>query len=176
MAAVQIARALNATVIAVVNSPEKAAIARKNGATHVIDTTVLDLRSTFNAEVADITQGHGADVVLDQVGGALFHACLSAIARFGRLVVVGFASGDLPKFKGDAIMEKSVSVLGLQVSDYRDREPEKLRLAWQHLVGWFIEGKINPQVMSTYPLQNAAAALNAVKQGLVLGKVVLTIR
>ena len=174
LAAVQIAKALGATVIAAVDSPEKAAAARANGAGHVIDTTAADLRNALREEVFAVTAKRGADVILDQVGGDVFDACLRASAWCGRLVVIGFASGRIPEIKAGYILVKNIAVIGLQVSDYRDREPEKFRAMRQQLLDLYGAGKIKPHVMATYALKDAALALNAVQHGKVIGKVVLT--
>ncbi len=174
LAAVQIAKALGALVIAAVDSPEKAAVARANGAGHVIDTTVADLRNALREEVLAVTAKRGADVILDQVGGDVFDACLRAIAWCGRMVVIGFASGRIPDIKAGYILVKNIAVIGLQVSDYRDRQPEKFRAMGQQLFELYSTGKIKPHVMATYALEDAALALKAVQNGKVIGKVVLT--
>ena len=174
LAAVQIAKALGAIVFAAVDSPEKAAVARANGAEHVIDTTVADLRNTLREEVFAATAKRGADVILDQVGGDVFDACLRAIAWCGRIVVIGFAAGRIPEVKAGYILVKNIAVIGLQISDYRDRQPEKFRAMRQQLLDLYSAGKIKPHVMATYALKDVALALNAVKDGKVIGKVVLT--
>ena len=174
LAAVQIAKALGASVLAAVDSPEKAAVARANGAAHVIDTTVADLRNALREQVFAVTAGRGADVILDQVGGDVFDACLRAIAWCGRLVVIGFAAGRIPEIKAGIILVKNIAVIGLQVSDYRDRQPEKYRAMRQQLLDLYSAGKIKPRIMATYALEDAALALAAVKDGKVIGKVVLT--
>lgn len=174
LAAVQIAKALGAIVLAAVDAPEKAAVAKANGAAHIVDTTVADLRNALREQVFAATAKRGADVILDHVGGDVFDACLRAIAWCGRLVVIGFASGRVPELKAGHILVKNIAVIGLQISDYRDRQPEKFRAMRQQLLDLYSAGKIKPQVMATYALKDAALALNAVKDGKVIGKVVLT--
>jgi len=174
LAAVQLAKALGATVLAAVDSPQKAAVAKANGAEHVIDTTVADLRNALREEVFAATAKRGADVILDQVGGELFDACLRAIAWCGRIVVIGFASGRIPEIKAGTILVKNIAVIGLQISDYRDRQPDRFRAMRQQLLDHYSAGKIKPHVMATYALEDVALALNAVKDGKVIGKVVLT--
>lgn len=176
LAAVQVAKALGATVLAAVDTPEKAALAKARGADHVVDTSVADLRNALREQVFAVTAKHGANVILDQVGGDVFDACMRAVAWCGRIVVIGFVSGRIPEIKAGHILVKNISVIGVQVSDYRDREPDKFRAKRQELLDLYSAGKIKPHVMTTYPLKDAAAALNAVKQGKVLGKVVLTMR
>jgi len=174
LAAVQIAKALGAIVLAAVDAPEKAAVAKANGATHIVDTTAADLRNALREQVFAATAKRGADVILDQVGGDVFDACLRAIAWCGRIVVIGFASGRVPELKAGHILVKNIAVIGLQISDYRDRQPEKFRTLRQQLLDLYSAGKIKPRVMAAYALKDAALALNAVQDGKVIGKVVLT--
>ena len=174
LAAVQIAKALGAEVLAAVDSPEKAAMAKANGAAHIVDTAVADLRNGLREQVFAATAKRGADVILDQVGGDVFDACLRAIAWCGRIVVIGFASGRVPELKAGHILVKNIAVIGLQISDYRDRQPERFRAMRQQLLDLYSAGKIKPRVMMTYALKDVAQALAAVKDGKVIGKVVLT--
>lgn len=168
-AGVQIAKALGATVIAVAQDDERAGLAREQGADHV-----LLAGPALRDEVLALTGGHGADVVLELVGGEVFTQSLRATAWEGRLVVIGFASGDLPVVKAGHILVKNLAVLGLQVSDYRDREPAAVRAAIEHMLQLYLDGRLTVPVARTYPLEQAGAALAAVQAGRVTGKVVLT--
>ncbi len=168
-AGVQIAKALGATVIAVAQDEERAALARQQGA----DSVVL-AGPSLRDDVLALTEGRGADVVLELVGGEVFAQSLRCTAWEGRLVVIGFASGDLPTMKAGHILVKNLAVLGLQVSDYRDREPESVRAAIEHLLQLYVDGRLTVPVTRTYPLEQAGAALEAVRSGSVAGKVVLT--
>jgi NADPH:quinone reductase-like Zn-dependent oxidoreductase len=167
-AGVQIAKALGATVIAVAQDETRAALAKEQGADHV-----LLAGSALKDEVFALTDGHGADVVLELVGGDVFAQSLRATAWQGRLVVIGFASGDLPVVKAGHILVKNLAVMGLQVSDYRDREPESVRQAIEHMLELYLEGRLTVPVARTYPLEGAGQALEAVRSGTVTGKVVL---
>ncbi|MDK3256498.1 NADPH:quinone oxidoreductase family protein [Blastococcus capsensis] len=168
-AGVQIARALGATVIAVAQDEERAALARQQGA----DSVVM-AGTSMRDDVLALTEGRGADVVLELVGGDVFAQSLRCTAWEGRLVVIGFASGDLPTIKAGHVLVKNLAVLGLQVSDYRDREPESVRAAIEHLLQLYVDGRLTVPVARTYPLEQAGAALEAVASGSVAGKVVLT--
>ncbi len=168
-AGVQIAKALGATVIAVAQDEERAALARQQGA----DSVVL-AGPSLRDDVLALTEGRGADVVLELVGGEVFAQSLRCTAWEGRLVVIGFASGDLPTMKAGHILVKNLAVLGLQVSDYRDREPESVRAAIEHLLQLYVDGRLTVPVTRTYLLEQAGAALEAVRSGSVAGKVVLT--
>lgn len=168
-AGVQLAKALGASVIAVAQDDGRAALATKQGADHA-----LVAGPTMRDEVLRLTGGRGADVVLELVGGDVFAQSLRATAWEGRLVVIGFASGELPVIKAGHLLVKNISVLGLQVSDYRDREPDAVRGALEQLLGLFLEGRLSVPIARTYPLDEAGAALEAVRTGEVAGKVVLT--
>ena len=174
LATVQIAKALGATVLAAVSDPEKAAAATANGADYIINADVPDLRNSLREQVHAVTGRRGADLIIDNVGGDTFDACLRAIAWCGRIVVVGFAGGRVSEIKAGHILVKNISVIGLQSSDYRDREPEKCRAVRQQLFDLYSTGKIKPHVMATFPLERYANALALVRDRRVIGKVVLT--
>jgi NADPH2:quinone reductase len=176
LAAVQIAKALGATVVATVSSDEKGALARANGADHVAYTNVPDLRESLRDQVFSAVGKRGADVIIDPVGGDVFDACLRAIAWCGRLVVVGFAAGRVPEIKAGYVLVKNISIIGLQSSDYRDREPEKVQRVQQELFDLYVRGKLKPHIMARYPLSRYGEALATVRDRRVLGKVTLEMR
>jgi NADPH2:quinone reductase len=171
---VQIANALGATVLAAVSSPEKAAAAKASGADHIINVSVPDLRNALREQVYAAVGKRGADVILDNVGGEVFDACLRAIAWSGRMLVVGFTSGRVPEIKAGLVLVKNISVIGMQISDYRDRQPEKFRAVRQQLLDMCSAGKLKPHVMATFPLERYAEALALLRERKVIGKVVLT--
>jgi len=173
LATVQLARALGATVIASVSSEEKAALARACGANHVVRTDVPELRESFRKQVYAAAGKGGVDLIVDPVGGDVFDASLRAIGWCGRIVTVGYASGRVPEVKAGLLLVKNISLIGLQVSDYRDRAPEKMRKAQAELCGLYEAGKVRPHVMKTYPLGAFREALAAVADRRVIGKVVL---
>jgi len=174
LAAVQLAKAYGATVLAAVSTPEKAAAARANGADHVIDVSVPDLRNGLRDQVRAVTGGHGADVIIDQVGGDVFDASLRAVAWCARIVIIGFASGRIPEIKAGHILVKNIAVMGMHIADYRDRTPEKFRRTRETLFELYRAGKIRPHIMAAYPLADYAAALDTIRNRQVIGKVVLT--
>ncbi|HTE13965.1 MAG TPA: NADPH:quinone oxidoreductase family protein [Burkholderiales bacterium] len=176
LAAVQLAKALGAIVVAAVSSEEKARIARASGADHVVRTDAADLRVSFRKQVFDAVGQRGIDLVLDSVGGDVFDACLRVMAWCGRLVIIGFAAGRIPEVKAGYLLVKNISLIGLQSSDYRERSPEVVGKAYEHLFALYEQGKIRPQVMAAYPMKDYLAALNTVKDRKVLGKVVITMR
>jgi len=170
-AAVQIARALGAKVIAHVGSASKRSVAEAAGANHVIDAAQGELRDL----VRDLTEGQGANVVIEMVGGEVFESCLRVTAWEGRIVCVGFASGTIPAPRAGYLLVKNIAVLGLQVTDYRDREPDGWRAAMCVLDEMYLRGQVRPVISATYPLERAAEALAVIQRGQATGKVVLTI-
>ncbi|HUZ75537.1 MAG TPA: NADPH:quinone oxidoreductase family protein [Stellaceae bacterium] len=175
MASVQLAKALGAKVIACVSRPERAALARQDGADHVVITGRPDLRDALRDEVRRATDGHMADIALDSVGGDVFDAALRAVAWEGRLVVIGFAAGRIPTLKANYLLLKNIAVLGLQWTDYRDGTPERVREVQRELFALRIAGRIRPHVAACLPLARFDAALARLARGEVLGKIVLTV-
>jgi NADPH2:quinone reductase len=176
LATVQLAKALGAIVLASVSGDEKAAIARAGGADHVVRTDVPDLREDLRRQVFAAVGKRGVDLIVDSVGGDVFDAGLRAIAWCGRLVTVGYASGRVPDLKLGLILVKNISIIGLQVSDYRDRAPGKLRKVREELARLYEAGILKPHVMAAYPLESYREALAVVRDRRALGKVVIAIR
>jgi NADPH:quinone reductase-like Zn-dependent oxidoreductase len=170
-AGIQLAKALGAKVIVVARDQERAARARQQGADHVVYAG-----PAIRDDVFAVTDGRGADVVLEVAGGEMFAQALRSTAWEGRLVVIGFASGDVPLIKAGHILVKNLSVMGLQVSDYRDRLPDLVRIALEHILELYLRGRFNVTIGRTYPLDEAGQALAALKAGTVSGKIVLTCR
>jgi NADPH:quinone reductase-like Zn-dependent oxidoreductase len=169
--AVGLAKAMGATVIAVAQDDARAALATDQGADHVLRSDSADLRD----RIRDLTGGRGVDVVVETVGGEVFAAALRATAWEGRVVVIGFASGDIPTVKAGHVLVKNIAVLGLQVSDYRDREPESVRVALSDILDLMAAGRLTVPIAATYPLEKAGDALAAVRAGTAIGKVVLEV-
>lgn len=176
LAAVQVAKALGATVIASVSSEDKAALVRESGADHVVRTDALDLREAFRRQVHAAVGARGVDLVIDPVGGDVFDASLRTVAWCGRLVIVGFAEGLIPEVKAGYLLVKNISLIGLQFSDYRDREPQKVRDVQRALFELYERGAIRPHVMGRFPLAQHQEALRLVRERRVRGKVVLLMR
>lgn len=175
MAAVQIAKAMGATVIAGASRPERAALARAAGADHVVDLGQANLRETLRADVRAATAGRMVDIVLDAVGGDVFDAALRALAWCGRMVVIGFAAGRIPEVKAGYLLVKNIAVAGLQWSDYRDRLPERVAAVQAELFARVAASRIAPHVAAELPLPRCAEALTRLARGEVLGKIVLTV-
>jgi len=173
LAAVHIAKALGATVVAAVSTPEKAAIARANGADHVIDTSVPNLRESMREQLRAATGKRMADVVVESVGGDVFDAALRCLAWCGRLVVVGFAGGRIPEVKANYLLVKNIAVMGLQISDYRDRTPESMRKVMNELFDLVRQGRIVPVVSAALPAARVGEACALLSGRKAVGKVVV---
>ncbi|TQC42648.1 NADPH:quinone oxidoreductase family protein [Rhodococcus sp. WS4] len=169
-AAVQLAKARGARVIALAQDGIKGELARRQGADLVLTSTAETLRDDLLAA----TDGNGVDVVLDMLGGDFLTQIIRATAWEGRIVIVGFASGSQSPIKPGHILVKNISVVGLQSSDYHDRNPGLIRSTLAEIFGLFDQGRINAAVDITFPLDKVADALQYVKDGKVKGKVVVT--
>ncbi|MDP1717225.1 MAG: NADPH:quinone oxidoreductase family protein [Burkholderiales bacterium] len=176
VATVQIAKALGATVVAAVDSAGKAAIAKANGADHIVRTDVPNLRDAFRDQVFTAVGKRGVDIIVDPVGGDVFDASLRVIAWCGRIIIVGFAEGRIPEVKAGHLLVKNIAMLGLQYSSYRDRVPEKVQQVQRELFAWYEAGRIKPHVMAEFALQDYQQALAIVRDGKAVGKVVIRMR
>ena len=160
-AAVQLAKAAGARVLAGVSSTAKAGLALANGADAVIDLAADGLQNSLRDQVRTATGGGGADVVLDMLGADIFDAALRAVAWRGRIVVIGFAAGRIPSVKANYLLVKNIEVSGLQISDYRKRQPALVRRCFEQVFGLFEAGKIKPPPTHCFGLADAAAAMTA---------------
>ncbi len=169
LAAVEIGKALGARVIAAASSADKLAVCREHGADETIDYEREDLRERIKA----LTDGRGVDVVYDPVGGRFTEIALRALAWRGRLLVVGFAAGDIPKVPANLLLLKGSAMLGVFWGDYARREPGRLLQDLQALFGWIREGKLRPRVEKVFPLERGADAIAQVAARKVSGKLVI---
>ena len=169
LAAVEIAKAMGATVIATASTAEKLELAKSHGADHLINYQEDD----FVAQVKDITGRKGADVILDPVGGDVFDKSLRCIAWEGRLLVIGFASGRIPEAPANLTLVKNCSVVGVFWGAYMKHNPKVISSSLQRLMVMHSEGKIKPYVSQSFKLEDAALALNQMLDRKVVGKVVL---
>ncbi len=171
-AGVQLAKAWGARVIALAQDEAKGGLTRRQGADVVLTSTPTTLRD----DVLAATDGRGVDLTLEMLGGDFLAQVLRATAWEGRVVVVGFASGGQLPIKPGHLLVKNIGVLGLQSSDYRDRDPGLTRETMAEVFGLLGSGAVDAAVDTVLPLEDAAQALQYVKDGRVKGKVVLTTR
>jgi NADPH:quinone reductase len=171
IAAIEIGKILGARVIACASTDDKLAVCRAHGADDTINYATEDLRERIKA----ITGGKGADVVYDPVGGTYTELALRSIAWRGRLLVVGFAAGDIPKIPLNLTLLKGCAIVGVFWGEFTRREPQRFLAAMDKLGRWFAEGRLKPHVSATFPLERAADALAMMAARNVKGKVVLTV-
>ncbi|RRV10477.1 NADPH:quinone oxidoreductase family protein [Pseudomonas sp. v388] len=176
LASVQIAKGLGAQVLAGVRNDAEAQVARESGADHIIDLSGDNLKDSIREQVYAVTDGYGADVVIDPLGDPFFAGALRATAWCGRIVVIGFAAGEIPHMKVNYLLLKNIGVCGLQWSDYRDRTPDKVEAAQQTLFKLWREGAVKPRIMRLFDFENAGEALTLVKEGKVQGKAVVSMK
>jgi len=172
-AAIQLVKALGGTALAGVIGQEQAETARALGADHIIDLAAPNLRDSLREQVYACTGGKGADVVLDPLGDDIFDAAIRAVAWCGRLVCIGFAAGRIPTLKVNYLLVKNIAVSGLQWSDYRDRQPQKVRDVQQRLYELHAKGALRPQITEVLPLARFAEPLRVLANGKGRGKYVL---
>jgi len=170
LAAIEIGKALGARVIACASSEDKLAVCREHGADATINYATEDLRERIKA----LTDGRGVDVVYDPVGGPYSEPAFRSLAWRGRLLVVGFAAGDIPKLPLNLMLLKGAAVVGVFWGDFARREPKQFADSVRQLGEWYRQGKLRPHVSQTFPLEKAADALNLMAARQVKGKVVLT--
>lgn len=173
LAAIQLAKARGARVLAGVSSLSKAGIVRDAGADEVIDLSVPGLRDALREQVRAVTDGRGADIVLDPLGGDFFDAALRALAWRGRLVVIGFAAGRIPEVKVNYLLLKNIEVSGVQVSDYRKRLPETMSACFSDIFDLWSKGRIEPPPVSVYSLAEYDRALGDLLARKVPGRAIL---
>lgn len=172
LAAVEIGKAMGARVIAAASSAEKLAVAKSLGADELINYGQDNLKD----EIKRLTDGNGADVIYDPVGGDLFDQAIRSIAWNGRLLVVGFASGRIPELPVNLALLKGASVVGVFWGSFAQRQPQDNAANFQQLFSWYAEGKLKPLVSQTYPLAQTAQAINDLGQRKAVGKVVVQVR
>jgi NADPH2:quinone reductase len=171
IAAIEIGKAMGARVIACASTAEKLAVCRDHGADDTINYATEDLRERIKA----LTAGNGPDVIYDPVGGAYTEPALRSIAWRGRLLVVGFAAGDIPKIPLNLTLLKGCSIVGVYWGEFTRREPQKFAESIRQLGRWYAEGKLKPHISATFPLERAADALTKMANREVTGKVVLKV-
>ena len=171
LAAVEIGKHLGAEVIAAASSDEKLATARAHGADHLVNYRAEDLRERVKA----LTDGRGADVIYDPVGGDIFDASMRCIAWNGRLLVIGFASGRIAEAKTNIVLLKEISVVGVAWGSFSQRDPAANRAYFAELLRRYEAGALKPLVSRRLALEDAPAALEAFRSRSVVGKQVLVV-
>ncbi|MGD9866929.1 MAG: NADPH:quinone oxidoreductase family protein [Hyphomicrobiales bacterium] len=169
LAAVEIAALMGARVIACASSQDKLALCRAHGAHETINYTEEDLKQRLR----DLTDGAGADVVYDCVGGPFAEPAFRSTAWEGRYLVVGFAAGEIPKMPLNLALLKGASLMGVFWGEFVRRNPEKNSANIAQVVDWVAGGKLKPHVHKVYPLSQTREALEAIDRREAKGKVVI---
>lgn len=169
LAAVQIAKAAGARVIAAAGSAERLALCREHGADEVIDYTTSDLKDAVKA----VTGGQGADIVVDVVGGACTEAALRATAWRGRVLIIGFAAGDIPRIPANLLLLKGCEALGVFWDELMRREPQEAARQVAAVLACFADGSLAPPVTAACGLDGAVAAMRALAGREVAGKLIV---
>jgi len=169
LAAVELGKIAGATVIAAASSDEKLAAAREHGADVAINYGRVDLREALK----EATGGRGVDVIYDPVGGGYTEAALRSLAWRGRLLVVGFADGQIPQLPANLLLIKGTSAVGVFWGEFAKREPRENARMLAELFGWLAQGKLKPHVSRAYPLRETPRALEALLERRAIGKLVI---
>jgi NADPH:quinone reductase-like Zn-dependent oxidoreductase len=177
LAAIDIAKCLGARVIASVSTALKAEACRRHGADVVINHREQSIRESVLA----LTDGRGAEVIFDPVGGEAFDESLRCIAPEGRLITMGFASGTIPRVPANILLVKNFDVIGLYWGYYlgwskqaaHPREEARVRAAMAELFAWCEQGRLRPQTLARYRLDDWRAALDVLAAREVIGRVVI---
>jgi NADPH2:quinone reductase len=168
LAAVEIGKAMGARVIAAASTQEKLAAAAAHGA----DTTIDYSQEQLTERVMALTDGKGADVCFDPVGGALFDAALSSLGWGGRILLVGFVGG-IPQIPANRLLVKHRAALGSSLRYFRWHAPDKLKASVDELLRWYGEGRLKPTVTHRLPLEQSIEALRLLTERSAFGKVVV---
>jgi NADPH2:quinone reductase len=168
LATVDVGKLMGARVIATARNPERLEICRKLGADHVIDYS-----GGFRDEVLKLTEGRGADVIVDPVGGDVFDESMRAVAPFGRILIVGFTGGRPGLAKTNHLLVKDAEVIGFTIGALARLDPAWADRNLETLIRWLGAGRIAPYHSHALPLEKAADALRLITGRQVIGKVVL---
>ena len=168
LTAVEIGKAMGARVIAGASSAEKLAVARERGA----DATVNYATENLTERVLALTDGKGADVCFDPIGGPLFDAALSALGWGGRILLVGFVGG-VQQIPANRLLVKHRAALGSSLRYFRWHAPDKLRRSVEELLRWYGEGKVRPLVSHRLPLDRTVEAIRLLTDRTAYGKIVI---
>ncbi|WP_372884545.1 NADPH:quinone oxidoreductase family protein [Shimia sp.] len=169
LAAVEIGKAMGARVIAAASSEDKLRAAQRAGADALIDYTTEDLR----ARLKELTGGRGVDAFYDPVGGEMFETCLRSLAWGGRALVIGFASGEIPKVAVNLPLLKGCDIVGVFWGAFRRQFPQEDARNFDELFAWYEAGRLSPQISRVYPLEQAGQALIDLTERKVVGKVIV---
>jgi NADPH:quinone reductase len=169
LATIEIGKIMGARVIACASSDEKLTFARAHGADETVNYATEDLRNALKRLGGE----RGIDVVYDPVGGSYAEPAVRSLGWEGRYLVVGFAAGEIPKLPLNLVLLKSCDIRGVLWGSWVRREPAAQRALMTQIVKWCAQGKLSAHVHAVYPLAEIVAALKAITDRKVMGKIVL---
>ncbi len=172
LAAVELGKAMGARVIACASSAAKLAAAKAAGADELIDYSSGNIRD----QIKELTGGKGVDVVYDAVGGPMFDQLVRSMAWNGRLLIIGFVGGDIPKVAINLLLLKGAAAVGVFYGSFAARDPALDQDNFAQMFAWIEDGTLKPLISKAYPMDQYAAAMNALAHREVIGKVVLKVR
>ena len=167
IAAIQIGKIMGAKVIAAASSIEKQNYTKSLGA----DITIG--YENIKDQLKELTNNKGVDVIFDPVGGELFEEASRALSRYGKILVIGFASGKIPKFPINLALVKEFDIVGVFWGAFTRNNTDAFKENMNELFNWFKDGKINPQIEEKFKLQDASKALDKILNRGTKGKVIL---
>ncbi len=171
LAAVQIGKRLGARVIAAASTAEKLETARKHGADLLVNYATEDLKE----RVKSLTDGRGVDVVYDPVGGPYTEQALRATARKGRVLIIGFTAGEIPRIPTNLVLLKDAALVGVFWGVNMMHDPVGGRAQLEEILGWVKDGSLRPMIQAKYPLARGAEALREIEQRRAQGRIVVTV-
>ena len=172
LTAVELGKLMGAKVIAAASSNDKLEFVKQLKPDYLVNYNECDLKES----VKDLTEGKGADVIYDPVGGDLFDQCCRCINWNGRLLVIGFTSGRIPSYKANLALLKGSSMIGVFLGRFRKEEPAAYEQNFKELLNMYRAGKLNPIVTKSFSLEEYADAFNIFTKRKVMGKVTLEIK
>ena len=170
--ALEISKAVGAEVIATASNDDKLKVAKEYGANYCINYS----KNEFKDKVKEITNGKGADIIYDPVGGDVFNQSLRCIAWNGKILVIGFASGTIASAPTNLPLLKNCSIVGVFWGAWRERDPNGHNINMEKILKWWKEKKIKPKVSKVFNLEDTKYALQALVNREVIGKAVIKIR
>jgi NADPH2:quinone reductase len=172
LAAVEIAKAMELTPIAIASSEDKINLAKEHGAVDGVLSTTPDLKTKLKS----LNNNSGLDGVYDCVGGELAEPSLRALKWKGRYLVVGFAAGEIPKIPLNLIMLKGIHVSGVFWGRFIDEQPEDFQDHMRQLLAWCQDGKLRPHIETVYPIEKTVEALSIIADRKATGKILIQVK
>lgn len=171
LAAVELAKLMGARVIAVASSEDKLALCRRRGADETINYTSADLKQALR----DLTDGRGADIVYDCVGGRYAEPALRSTAWEGRYLVIGFAAGEIPKLPANLLLLRGCDAVGVFWGEAVNRAPARHVANMSEVLGWVADERLQPHIHAELPLARISEAISLLDRREVTGKVIVTV-